>query len=194
MNWNKADYECSFGLAEQLMPSDRPEFCFSGRSNVGKSTLLNTLVNRKGLARVSTKPGKTVTINFFTVDHVRFVDLPGYGYAKVPFAVKDRWSDLMESYFGSGRDIRLCFQLIDVRHAPTEFDRSMLRFLHINHIPCAVILTKCDKLNKSELTANCENIKKEVEQLLPGCPVFPYSGLKATGRDEIRAYIESLEE
>ena len=122
MNYNNAAFEKAFGTFEQLESSDLPEVCFSGRSNVGKSSLINKVLNRKSLARVSSQPGKTVTINFYKLDALRLVDLPGYGYAKVPFREKDRWSTLMEGYFRSGRDIRMVFQLVDMRHSPTEFD------------------------------------------------------------------------
>ena len=130
MNYNNVAFEKAFGTFEQLTESDLPEICFSGRSNVGKSSLINKILSRKSLARVSTKPGKTVTINFYKLDSLRLVDLPGYGYAKVPFAERDRWSDLMEGYFNSGRNIKMVFQLIDMRHPATEFDRVMLDFLN----------------------------------------------------------------
>ena len=119
MNYNLAYFEKAFGTAEQLTQSDLPEICFSGRSNVGKSSLINKITGRKSLARVSGEPGKTVTINFYNVKECRLVDLPGYGYAKVPFAEKTRWSSLMEGYFNSGRNIKIVFQLIDMRHPPT---------------------------------------------------------------------------
>ena len=150
MNFNNAIFEKAFGTFRQLDKSDLPEICFSGRSNVGKSSLINKILNRKSIARVSSKPGKTVTINFYKVDNVRLVDLPGYGYAKVPFSEKSRWSDLMEGYFGSGRNIKHVFQLIDMRHPATDFDISMLEFLNHYEIPYTVVLTKADKLNKTE--------------------------------------------
>ena len=129
MNFNNASFEKAFGTAEQLDISNLPEICFSGRSNVGKSSLINKILNRKSIARVSSKPGKTVTINFYKVDTVRLVDLPGYGYAKVPFSERTRWSDLMESYFGSGRNIKMVFQLIDMRHPATDFDTKYIVLL-----------------------------------------------------------------
>ena len=129
MNFNNAQFEKAYGTFSQLEASDLPEICFSGRSNVGKSSLINKVLGRKSIARVSSKPGKTVTINFYRVDSVRLVDLPGYGYAKVPFSEKSRWSDLMEGYFGSGRNIKTVFQLIDMRHPATAFDFSMLEYM-----------------------------------------------------------------
>ena len=113
MNLNNAIFEAAFGTANQLPPSDLPEYCFSGRSNVGKSSLINKILGRKSIARVSSTPGKTITVNFYKVDDIRLVDLPGYGYAKVNYAEKERWSDLMETYFNSGRNIGLVFQLIE---------------------------------------------------------------------------------
>ena len=190
MNFNNADFEAAFGTLEQLKPSVVPEVCFSGRSNVGKSSLINKILNRKSLARVSSTPGKTVTINFYKVGDMRLVDLPGYGYAKVPFKEKDRWSTLMEGYFGTGRDIRLCLQLIDMRHKPTDFDISMLEFLDYNEIPYAIILTKCDKLNKTEFNARLEGFKEELGELGEGITMIPFSALRGIGVEETRAVIE----
>lgn len=191
MNFNNAVFEAAFGTLEQLKPSDLPEVCFSGRSNVGKSSLINKVLGRKSLARVSSTPGKTVTINFYRVGDMRLVDLPGYGYAKVPFKEKDRWSTLMEGYFGTGRDIKLCLQLIDMRHKPTDFDISMLDFLNYNEIPYAIILTKCDKLNKTEFGARLEGFKEELGELGKGITMIPFSALKGTGTENVRAAIEN---
>ena len=116
MNWNQVDFEAAFGTAAQLTESTLPEICFSGRSNVGKSSLINKLLNRKSIARVSSTPGKTVTVNFYRLPEFRLVDLPGYGFAKVADRDRERWSELMEEYFKSGRNIKLCLQLIDMRH------------------------------------------------------------------------------
>lgn len=192
MNLNNAAFYKAFGTFAQLEESTIPEFCFSGRSNVGKSSLINKICNRKSLARVSTKPGKTVTINFYNADRVYFVDLPGYGYAKVPFAEKDRWSDLMEGYFNSGRNIKLVFQLIDMRHSPTDFDLSMLDFLYQMDIPYAIILTKSDKLNKSEYEEQLSLIKAELGELGEGRSIIPFSALKGNGKEDILNLIESL--
>ena len=122
MNYNKADFIASYGISSQLPESDRPELSFSGRSNVGKSSLINKLCNRKNLARVSSTPGKTATINFYAVDDCYFVDLPGYGYAKVSNADRERWDDLINSYFEAQRHHTLLVQLIDCRHAPSADD------------------------------------------------------------------------
>ena len=126
MNINNVVFERSFGVSSQLTPSTMPEIAFAGRSNVGKSSLLNKLFNRKGLAKVSQTPGKTATINFFSCDGVRFVDLPGYGYAKVSKSDKSRWSELIEGYFNQDRDLALVVSLVDIRHEASDLDVNMI--------------------------------------------------------------------
>ena len=191
MNFNNANFDKAFGTFEQLDISDLPEICFSGRSNVGKSSLINKVLNRKSIARVSSKPGKTVTINFYRVDNIRLVDLPGYGYAKVPFAEKSRWSVLMEGYFGSGRNIKRVFQLIDMRHPATEFDISMLEFLSHYEIPYTVVLTKADKLNKAETEERLKLIREELGEFGEGIEIIPFSAQKNQGVEKLREGIES---
>ena len=156
MNWNKSEFQASYGLSSQLPESDRPEYVFSGRSNVGKSSLINKLCNRKSLARVSATPGKTATINFYRVDDVYFVDLPGYGYARVSDAERQRWDELINSYFDARRRVTLLVQLLDSRHAPSADDMQMLEYLRFHHIPFVVALTKGDKLKKTEQAAAAE--------------------------------------
>ena len=188
MKFVNCNFETSCGTSKQLITSDMPEVAFSGRSNVGKSSLLNRLLNRKSLARVSSMPGKTVTINFFKGDGCRFVDLPGYGYAKVSHDEKIRWSELMESYFASGRDIRVVVQLIDMRHAPSEQDLDMIEYMVANELPFIVALTKADKLNKTErmnsLTEICSVLAK-----YGNIPVVPFSATKGDGVEELRGLI-----
>ena len=150
MNLQDAAFEAAYGTFAQLPTSDLPEIAFSGRSNVGKSSLLNRLFNRKSLARVSSVPGKTVTINFYSVGDVRFVDLPGYGYAKVPKAEKIRWAEMMEGYFNSDRNIKLVVQLVDMRHPPTKDDIMMMEFLQQTGYEFIVVMTKSDKLKKKK--------------------------------------------
>ena len=191
MNFNNANFEKAFGTAQQLDKSCLPEICFSGRSNVGKSSLINKILNRKSIARVSSKPGKTVTINFYKVDNVRLVDLPGYGYAKVPFSEKSRWSNLMEGYFGSGRNIKRVFQLIDMRHPATDFDISMLEFLSHYEIPYTVVLTKADKLNKAETEERLKLIREELGEFGEGIEIIPFSAQKNQGVEKLREGIES---
>lgn len=191
MNYNKIEYEKSFGTAEQLTISDLPEFCFSGRSNVGKSSLINKIVNRKSLARVSSNPGKTVTINLFRLDNIRLVDLPGYGYAKVPFGERTRWSDLMEGYFKSGRNIKMVFQLIDMRHPPSEFDYSMLDFLSQMEMPYTIILTKSDKLNKTQFNERLTLIKEELGEFADNVDIIPTSASSGLGIEKIKEILEN---
>lgn len=191
MNYNNIIFEKAFGTAEQLEQSTLPEICFCGRSNVGKSSLINKLFGRKSLARVSSKPGKTVTINFFKCENRRFVDLPGYGYAKVPFAEKSRWSDLMEDYFQSGRNIKMAFQLIDMRHPPTEFDISMLEFLSYKNVPFTVVLTKSDKLNVSEFNGQLSSITEELSRFGDDFKIVPFSATNGNGAEELREIIEN---
>lgn len=190
MNWNKVDFEAAFGTLDQLTQSDLPEICFSGRSNVGKSSLINKILNRKSIARVSSTPGKTVTINFYRLSEFRLVDLPGYGYAKVTDRDRERWAELMEGYFRTGRNIKLCLQLIDMRHKATEFDISMLEFLSHFKIPYAVVLTKCDKLNKTEFNNRLNSLKEELGDLGDGITIIPFSALKGTGAEDVRKAVE----
>ena len=192
MNFNNAKYEKSFGTFSQLETSDMPEICFSGRSNVGKSSLINKVLGRKSIARVSSKPGKTVTINFFILENLRLVDLPGYGYAKVADAEKMRWAELMEGYFGSGRNIKMVFQLIDMRHPVQEYDISMLEFLTQMNIPYTVVLTKSDKLNKTETEKRLTLVKEELGDFCENTKIIPFSSLKGNGVEEIRTIIESI--
>jgi len=194
MNFNNANFEKAFGTFAQLVASDLPEICFSGRSNVGKSSLINKVLGRKSIARVSSKPGKTVTVNFYRVDNVRLVDLPGYGYAKVPFAERTRWSDLMEGYFGSERNIKMVFQLIDMRHPATEFDITMLDYLSAMGYKYTVILTKSDKLNKTETEKRLNLIKEELGDYADGIEIIPFSAQNGQGAERIREIITELAE
>ena len=189
MRFDNAVFETSFGTKQQLKPSDLPEIAFSGRSNVGKSSLLNRVLGRKALARVSSVPGKTVTINFFRLENCRFVDLPGYGYAKVGRSEKLRWAELMEAYFQSGRDLRLVVQLLDMRHDMSAQDADMLRFLSESRIPFAVALTKCDKLNQSEFAQMLLRHQNAVAPFAPAA-VIPFSAIRGTGVEEVRMCIE----
>ena len=188
MKFDNAVFESSFGVSKQLKNSDLPEIAFSGRSNVGKSSLLNKLLNRKSLARVSSVPGKTVTINFFKLDSCRFVDLPGYGYAKVSNDEKLRWSELMEGYFNSGRDIRLVVQLIDMRHLPSKQDIDMIEYMTEAQVPFVVALTKCDKLNKGERMKQLEEICSVLTKY-GNISVVPFSATKGDGVEELRHLI-----
>ncbi|WP_294950638.1 ribosome biogenesis GTP-binding protein YihA/YsxC [uncultured Eubacterium sp.] len=189
MNYNNAIFEKSFGVSAQLPPSVTPEITFSGRSNVGKSSLLNKLFNRKSLARVSSVPGKTVTINFYGVDNAKFVDLPGYGYAKLSKQEKERFGELMEGYFHSERNIKLVVQLVDLRHKPSADDYAMLDFLKQMDIPVIVVSTKADKLKVKELERRKREITEELDMIEPD-KIIPFSSKTGLGCDEIKMWRE----
>lgn len=178
----------SAGLSSQLRPDDRPDVVFSGRSNVGKSSLINKLCNRKSLARVSSKPGKTATINFFDAGGFNLVDLPGYGYAKVSKVEKLRWAELVEGYFAAGRKIALAVQIIDMRHKPTADDMDMIRFLYDSGIPFIVVMTKSDKLNKSEYQAQLSLISGIMAEF-ENVGLYPFSALSGDGAEAIESAI-----
>ena len=191
MNYNNSEFLASYGLSRQLPDSDRPEIVFSGRSNVGKSSLINKLCNRRKLARVSATPGKTATINFYSVDKTYFVDLPGYGYAKVSNAERERWDDLINSYFEADRTVCLLVQLLDSRHAPSADDVQMLEYLHYHRIPFVAALTKGDKLKKSEVEPNLHRIRETLE-LPESALIIPFSAEKGTGKTELLSAIEQF--
>ena len=189
MNFNKVEFEAAFGTLSQIPESTVTEIAFAGRSNVGKSSMLNKVLNRKNLARVSSVPGKTVTVNFFDCDGVKLVDLPGYGYAKVNFNEKKRWADLMEGYFNSGRNIRLVVQLTDMRHPVTKDDLDMMRFMQAAGFDFIVVMTKSDKLNKTERNNRLEAIKEELAEF-GDIEAIPFSAQNGEGADKIREAIE----
>ncbi len=193
MRFDKVKYEASYGTAQQLPASEHIEIAFAGRSNVGKSSMLNKILNRKNLARVSSVPGKTVTVNFFDCDGIKLVDLPGYGYAKVNFNEKKRWADLMEGYFTSDRNIRLVVQLTDMRHPVTKDDLDMMRFMQSAGYDFIVVMTKSDKLNKTERTKRMEDIHTELAEF-GDVKVIPFSASNGEGADEIRKAIEAAAE
>lgn len=186
-----ADFIAAYGTNKQLPVSEKSEIVFSGRSNVGKSSLINKFCNRKNLARVSGEPGKTGTINFYKVNDFYIVDLPGYGFAKVSDKERERWSKLMNSYFESGRNIKLVVQLIDSRREPSNDDYMMLEYLSYHKLPFIIALTKGDKLNKTQQ-------KAAVEQFKEYCSEFDYSDIiltsvtKNIGIDSLNEIIESF--
>lgn len=188
MNYQNVSYELSAGRANQLPKSTVPEVVFSGRSNVGKSSLINKLLNRKAIARVSATPGKTATINFFQVDTCRFADLPGYGYAKVSKSERDRWAGLVEGYFAQNRNIALVLQLVDIRRMPTEDDQNMIDFLLQSGLPFAVVCTKSDKLNKTEFAAQTAAYEELFSET--GVPLVFFSVPKNIGVEELRTLVE----
>ena len=171
--------------APKDFPSKRlPEIAFAGKSNVGKSSVINRVLNRKNFARVGEKPGKTVHVNYFTIDNqCYFVDLPGYGYAKVSQSEKDRWGRLMENYFAAGR-IDLGVMIVDARHAPTNNDITMAKWFIESGCPFVVVANKLDKVKKSQIDGNLQTIRIDLE-LPEDCLVLPFSAEKGTGRDEL---------
>lgn len=189
MNYNKAEFEKAYGISSQLPPSDITEIAFAGRSNVGKSSLLNKLFNRKSLARVSSVPGKTITINFYDVDGYKFVDLPGYGYAKLSKSERDRFGELMEGYFQSGRNIKLVVQLVDMRHKPSQDDFGMIDFMKQMNIPFIVVCTKADKLKVKEFKKREQEIKEELS-MVDSDLIIPFSSQNGLGLDKIKMLIE----
>lgn len=190
MRYDKAEFKAAYGTFGQLPDSDLPEIAFAGRSNVGKSSLLNKLFGRKNLARVSSVPGKTITINFYQVDKYNFVDLPGYGYAKVAKTEKDRWAEMMEGYFNSDRNIKLVVQLVDMRHPPTKDDIMMMEFLQSTGYEFIVVMTKADKLKKKkEYNERIEKSKQEMS-FVPEDRIIPFSSENGQGLDIVKKYIE----
>lgn len=190
MNFNEVAFEFAAGRVDQLPESDMPEIVFSGHSNVGKSSLINKLVQRKALARVSAQPGKTATINFYKLKEFRMVDLPGYGYAKVSKAEKDRCAKLVEGYFAQDRQRPLVIQILDLRHPPTDDDLHMIDFLYRGGFNFAAVLTKSDKLKKTAFEKQIEYYK-DIFSTIEHVPLIPFSAQTGFGNDEIRKLIET---
>ncbi len=191
MRWEEATFELSAGISAQLPEDTLPEIAFSGRSNVGKSSLINRLTGRKALARTSATPGKTATINFYRLPGLRLVDLPGYGYAKVSTAEKKRWKELIEGYFDADRDMRLVLQLVDMRHPPSKDDYQMLDYMVQCGIPFVVVLTKADKLNKTERAARLNALTQELGDL-DGVTCIPFSAVTGEGAEQLRDILLDL--
>ncbi|MCL1824169.1 MAG: ribosome biogenesis GTP-binding protein YihA/YsxC [Oscillospiraceae bacterium] len=193
MNWNKAEFYACYGTEKQIPPKERVEIVFSGRSNVGKSSLINKLLNRKTLARVSQMPGKTATINFYKIgeekSNIILVDLPGYGYAKVPKTEKERWQKLIGGYFSS-REIDLVFQLVDFRHPPTADDLSMMEFYAEHEIPFIIALTKADKLKKKERDERRASLEQEIPY--DNVTVVEFSAKTGEGIKELQGIIKEI--
>lgn len=191
MNFNKIEFYTSYGFTAQLPKDKTPEVVFSGRSNVGKSSLINKVTNRKHLAKVSATPGKTVTINFFKGDTGFIVDLPGYGFARVAKSEKERWALLMEKYFNTDRDIRLVIQLVDIRHKPSADDIQMINYLIDGEFPFIIALTKADKLSKTQLAKRLEELKAEIpygDEIL----LLPTSSENGMGIEQLREIISDV--
>ena len=187
-----AEFLTSAVRKEQYPPEGVPEIAFAGRSNVGKSSLINLLMNRKKLAKVSQNPGKTRTINFFTVNgSFRIVDLPGYGFARVSKAEAEKWGPMMEAYLSSRPDLLKVVQLVDVRHAPSAQDKQMYEYLQYYGLDGLVVATKADKVGKSELNRNLAVIRRELK-LKKTDRVIPVSALHKTGTEEVLSAMEEI--
>lgn len=184
MNFNNVEFLISAASPRNFPGNRLPEIAFAGKSNVGKSSVINRVLNRKNFARVGDKPGKTIHVNYFTVDKkCYFVDLPGYGFAKVSQSEKDRWAKLMEDYFAADR-IDLGVLIVDARHAPTNNDITMARWFLDSGCPFVVVANKLDKLKKSEIEPNLRVIREDLE-LPETCMLIPFSAEKGTGKDEL---------
>lgn len=193
MNFQKVEFLISAANPKDFPGTRLPEIAFAGKSNVGKSSVINRILQRKNFARVGEKPGKTIHVNYFTIDSkCYFVDLPGYGYAKVSQAEKDRWGKLMENYFAANR-IDLGVMIVDARHAPTNNDITMARWFLDSGCPFVVVANKLDKVKKSQIAGNLEVIRQDLE-LPDECPVIPFSAEKGTGRDDlVRLIVQTAE-
>ena len=188
MNFQNVEFLISAASTEAFPKRKLPEIAFAGKSNVGKSSVINRLLQRKNFARVGDKPGKTIHVNYFLVDNSCYlVDLPGYGFAKVSQSEKERWGKLMEDYFAAGR-ITLGILIVDYRHPPTNNDITMANWFLESGCPFVVVANKMDKLKKSELAPNLKTIREDLS-LPESCPVIPFSAEKGDGRDELVRWI-----
>lgn len=188
INFHNTHFVSSFGTPEQLPLAELPEVVFCGRSNVGKSSLINALCNQNKLAKTSQKPGKTATINFYACNEIYLVDLPGYGFAHVSHTERARWSELINSYFSDNRNFNLVVCLIDMRHEPQPLDFEMLSFLRERDLPFVIALTKCDKLAKSKVKQAVKRTAALLE--MDEMAIFPVSAHTKTGLDALKNMIK----
>lgn len=190
MNVTKVNLETVCGITSKLPDNSMPEIAFAGKSNVGKSSLINGLMNRKAYARTSQQPGKTQTINYYNINELLyFVDLPGYGYAKVSKEMQAKWGKLIERYLHTSKQLRIVFLLVDIRHDPSANDKLMYDWIVNNGFNPVIIATKLDKLKRSQVQKHVKAIRTGLN-LVEGTPIFPYSALTKQGRDEIWEFIE----
>jgi GTP-binding protein len=189
---NNAKYELTAVKPEQYPASILPEIAFIGRSNVGKSSIINTLLNRRNLARVASTPGKTREINFYNIDEkLYFVDLPGYGYAKVSKEKKSTWGEIIETYLYTRSQLKLVILLVDIRHAPSEDDKVMYEWILSHVVPHIVVATKADKIPRSQVNSKLQDIKTSLG-ILEGMTLIPYSSETKQGRDEIWGHLDRV--
>ncbi|MDF2510563.1 MAG: ribosome biosis GTP-binding protein YsxC [Herbinix sp.] len=187
-----AELETVCGITSTLPENEEPEVAFAGKSNVGKSSLINALMNRKSLARTSGQPGKTQTINFYHINNeLYYVDLPGYGYAKVSLSIKEKWGKMIEKYLKMSKQLRCIFLLIDIRHEPSANDKSMYDWIVYNGFQPIIIATKLDKINRSQKDKHLKMIREGL-QVASGTRIIPFSAETKQGREEIWACIEEI--
>ncbi len=192
MNVTKVNLETVCGITSKLPENLLPEFAFAGKSNVGKSSLINGLMNRKSYARTSSQPGKTQTINFYNInEQLYFVDLPGYGYAKVSMELRAKWGKMIERYLKKSEQLKLIFLLVDIRHEPSENDRDMYDWIVHNGFQPIVIATKLDKINRSQIAKHTKLIRTSLKMPKDGV-LIPFSAETKQGRDEIWKKIEEM--
>ena len=192
INFQKAEFVLSAVKPGTFIRDGKPQVTFAGRSNVGKSSVINRLLNRKNFARVGATPGKTTQINYFAIDEqIYFTDLPGYGYAKVSKAERDRWGQLMEQYFQEPGLITMGILIVDARHKPTADDVTMFQWFRGSGCPVVVVANKLDKLKKREIEPNLQQIRDTLE-LSDETPLIPFSAEKGQGREEVLALIEAI--
>lgn len=186
------ELETVCGITSKLPDTDKPEVAFAGKSNVGKSSLINGLMNRKSLARTSAQPGKTQTINYYNINNVMYlVDLPGYGYAKVSQKEKEKWGQMIENYLHTSKQLKAVFLLIDIRHEPSANDKQMYDWIVYQGYDPIIIATKLDKINRSQIQKHVKMLKTGLNVKL-GTPIMPYSALTKQGREEIWELMDSL--
>lgn len=194
MKVTSVNLETVCGITSKLPENDKLEVAFAGRSNVGKSSLINALMNRKSYARTSQQPGKTQTINFYNINELLyFVDLPGYGYAKVSQDTVKKWGKMIDGYLHQSKVLRVVFLLVDIRHKPNQNDIQMYEWCVNYGFNPIIIATKSDKIKRSQLQKQIKQIKDAL-QVVDGTPVIPFSALNKSGRDEIWEYIDMMYE
>ncbi|MCX7709679.1 MAG: ribosome biogenesis GTP-binding protein YihA/YsxC [Clostridia bacterium] len=192
MNLNNAKFELSAVKPAQYPATSVPEVAFAGRSNVGKSSIINTLLNRKSIARVGAAPGKTREINFYNIDQVLyFVDLPGYGYASVSKEKKSTWGAIIETYLNTRQQLKLIIMMVDIRHKPTEDDKMMYNWIVSNHLQHIVVASKADKISRGQIKARLQEISSTLG-IEEGVTIIPFSSEKRTGKEELWNCINNM--
>lgn len=186
------ELEIVCGITSKIPDTDKAEIAFAGKSNVGKSSLINGLMNRKALARTSSQPGKTQTINYYNINGAMYlVDLPGYGYAKVSQKEKEKWGQMIENYLHTSKQLKAVFLLIDIRHEPSANDKQMYDWIVYQGYDPIIIATKLDKINRSQIQKHIKMLRTGLN-VKPGTPIMPYSALTKQGRDEIWELMDSI--